>query len=176
MGLGVMGRDAAAALTRLGFPVRGWSRTAKRIDGIETFAGLDELDRFLAGTDVLVSLLPLTPETRGFVDLPLLRKLRPDGVLGGPVFVNAGRGGTQVEADLVTALRDGTLSGASLDVFDPEPLAPESPLWGFEQVTITPHVAAASRPEALARQIAGQIIAFERGEPLVNRVDPERGY
>ena len=144
--------------------------------GFESFAGADGLDAFLAGTDILVSLLPLTPETRQIVDLKLLKKLRRTGPLGGPVFINAGRGGTHVEADIMTALRDGTLAGASLDVFEQEPLPPESPLWDFDTVTITPHVAAVSDPVALARQIAEQIEAFERGEPLSNCVDRKRGY
>jgi len=176
MGLGVLGNAAAAALVRIGFAVRGWARTKKAVPGVTTFGGAREFDAFLAGTDILVSLLPFTPETRHLVDLAVLRKLRRDGPLGGPIFLNAGRGGTQVEADIVTALRDGTLYGASLDVFEAEPLAAESPLWDFDNVAITPHVAAVSDPVALARQIAGQIEAFERGEPLSNCVDPERGY
>ncbi len=176
MGLGVMGTHAADAFVRLGFNVRGWARTKKALAGVETFAGDDGLDAFLAGTDILVSLLPSTEETRHLVDLTLLKKLRSSGPLGGAVFINAGRGGTQVEEDIVAALRDGTLSGASLDVFEEEPLSPQSPLWEFDNVTITPHVAAVSDPEALARQIAEQIEALERGEPLRNCVDPKRGY
>ena len=176
MGFGMMGTSAAEALLRLGFGVRGWSRTAKAVQAFESFAGADGLDAFLAGTDILVSLLPLTPETRQIVDLKLLKKLRRTGPLGGPVFINAGRGGTHAEADIMTALRDGTLAGASLDVFEQEPLPPESPLWDFDTVTITPHVAAVSDPVALARQIAEQIEAFERGEPLSNCVDRRRGY
>jgi glyoxylate/hydroxypyruvate reductase len=176
MGLGVMGQDAAAALISLGFNVRGWARTPKSITGVETFAGSGGLDPFLAGTDILVSLLPFTPETRHLVDLKLLKRLRREGPLGGPVFINAGRGGTHLEADIVTALRDGTLAGASLDVFETEPLPQTSPLWDFDSVTITPHVAAVSDPVALARQISQQILAFERGETISNCVDPERGY
>jgi glyoxylate/hydroxypyruvate reductase A len=176
MGLGVIGMDAAAVLLRLGFAVRGWTRAPKDAAGVEVFSGPEGLDSFLAGTDILVSLLPLTAETRGQVDRALLGKLRRSGPLGGPVFINAGRGRTHVEADLVEALRDGTLAGASLDVFESEPLAADSPLWDFDNVTITPHCAGVSDPRALAAQIAGQVAAFERGEPLKNRVDPQRGY
>ncbi len=176
MGLGVMGQDAAEVLLRLGFKVRGWSRTKKGISGVETFAGSAERDRFLAGTDILVSLLPLTVETRNLIDISLLRKLRQNGPLGGAVLINAGRGGSQIEADIVTALQEGTLAGASLDVFSEEPLAATSPLWEFDNVTITPHVAAVSDPETLVAQIAEQIEAFERGEALRNCVDSERGY
>ncbi len=176
MGVGVMGRAAADVLLKLGFKVRGWTRSPGEAPGVELFSGPEHLDAFLAGTDILVSLLPLTRETRGLVDASLLRKLRASGPLGGPVFVNAGRGGTHVEADIAAALADGTLAGASLDVFGEEPLAAESPLWGHANLTITPHVAAVSDPPALARQIAEQIEAFERGEPLRHRVDRERGY
>ncbi|HEX9906839.1 MAG TPA: glyoxylate/hydroxypyruvate reductase A [Propylenella sp.] len=176
MGLGVMGARAAAMLLRLGFPVRAWTRSPKDADGVEVFTGADGLRPFLGGTDILVSLLPLTGATRGLIDKDVLNGLRRDGPLGGPVFINAGRGGCHVEADIVAALKDGTLAGASLDVFEREPLAADSPLWEFENVAITPHLAAVSDPEALAGQIAGQILAFERGEPLRNRVDPGRGY
>ena len=138
--------------------------------------GAEGFDAFLRGADILVSLLPLTPETRGLIDLPLLRKLRRDSPLGGPIVINAGRGGSHVEADIVAALRDGTLAGASLDVFQTEPLPADSPLWDLGNVVITPHVAAVSDPIALAGQIAGQIKAFERGEKLKNRVNPRRGY
>jgi glyoxylate/hydroxypyruvate reductase A len=176
MGLGVMGAAAAEVLLRLGFRLRGWTRTPKQAPGVEVFVGPDGLDAFLAGTDILVSLLPLTPETRGLVDRDLLGKLRRNGPLGGPIFINAGRGGTHVEADLAEALKHDTLAGASLDVFEEEPLPADSPLWDLDNLVITPHVAAVSEPAALARQIAQQIRAFERGEPLRNRVDPERGY
>ena len=176
MGLGVMGSSAAEILFRFGFPVRSWTRTPKSMAGVTSFYGAEGLDPFLAGTDILVSLLPLTPDTTGLIDGKFLRKLRRDGPLGGPVLINAGRGGSQVEADIVAALQDGTLAGASLDVFQTEPLPADSPLWDLQNVSVTPHVAAVSDPDALAVQIAAQIEAFERGEPLRNRVDPERGY
>ena len=176
MGLGVMGADAAEVLLRLGFSVRGWSRTKKLVPGVETFAGSAELEAFLSGTDILVSLLPLTPETRNFVDINLLKKLRRSGPLGGPVLINAGRGGSQVEADVAKVLNDGTLVGAGLDVFQAEPLPADSPLWSFDNLTITPHVAGVSDAQALVRQIAEQIESYERGEPLRNCVERERGY
>jgi len=176
MGFGVMGRDAAEVLVRLGFRVRGWARTRKTVPGVEAFCGREGLNAFLSGTDILVSLLPLTPDTRGVLDRNVIAKLRRDGPLGGPVLINAGRGGSQNEADIAAALQDGTLIGASLDVFQTEPLPPDSPLWDLENLFITPHCASASDPDALAGQIADQIRAFERGEALKNRVDRERGY
>lgn len=176
MGMGVLGRDAAEVLARLGFQVAGWSRNPKRIDGIESYHGRAGLDPFLARTDILVVLLPLTPETRGLLAMPLFARLARNGPLGGPVLVNAGRGGLQVEADIVRALRDGVLVGASLDVFETEPLDPTSPLWEMDNVVVTPHCAGWSDPMELTRQIMEQIAAFEAGRPLRNVVDRGASY
>ena len=175
MGLGVLGQDAVRKLQVMGFNVIGWSRSAKTIDGVETFdaAGLDD---FLSRTDILVGLLPLTPETTGFYDAGLFSKLRQGGALGRPVFVNAGRGRSQNEADLARALAEGVLGGASLDVFEQEPLDAASPFWEMENVVITPHAAAASDTRALFRNVETQIARFERGEPLEHLVDRARGY
>jgi len=176
MGLGVLGLDALAALQRLRFDVAGWSRSPKTIDGVPTFSGEDGLQTFLARTDILVVLLPLTDETRGILDQRLIAGLARDGRLGGPVLINAGRGGLQVEADILAALEAGNLMGASLDVFETEPLPEGSPLWAHPQVTITPHNAAMSAPDAIAAAIIGQIRNLERGLPLRNVVDRTRGY
>lgn len=176
LGLGVLGAEAAKMLVRFGFDVAGWARGPKQIDGVVSYAGEGELDAFLARTDILVNLLPLTPETRGFIDYGLVSRLARDGALGGPVFINAGRGGSQVEADLVRALTDGTLKGASLDVFETEPLPSHSPLWKLENVVITPHVAADSDPEAISAYVAEQIRTFEAGGTLRNTVDKATGY
>ncbi|MBY3599739.1 2-hydroxyacid dehydrogenase [Rhizobium bangladeshense] len=174
MGLGILGQDAVAKLKVLGFDVIGWSRTRKSIDGVETFdAG--GLDRFLGRTDILVGLLPLTPETTGFYDRGLFKKLR-GGALGRPVFINAGRGKSQIESDIVSAIREGTLGGASLDVFEVEPLAADSPLWELENVFITPHDAAVSEENALFRHVETQIARFERGETLQFVIDRAVGY
>ena len=176
MGMGVLGRDAAEVLGRLGFHVIGWSRSEKTIDGLVTYSGKPGLELFLGQSDILVSLLPLTPATTGLINRSLVARMKRDGPLGGPVLVNAGRGGSQVDADIAAALADGTLVGASLDVFEEEPLPPGSPLWGLTNLVITPHVAAVSSPPALARNIIDQITAFEAGKPLQNLVDPARGY
>jgi glyoxylate/hydroxypyruvate reductase A len=175
MGLGVLGQDAARKLKVMGFDVIGWSRSAKVIDGVDTFdaAGLDQ---FLARTDILVGLLPLTPETRGIFNASLFSKLRQGGALGKPVFINAGRGGSQVETDLVAALQGGVLGGASLDVFEKEPLPAESPFWSMDDVILTPHAASASDVKALFRNAEAQMERFERGEPLRHVVDRAIGY
>lgn len=175
MGLGVLGLDSVRKLKVMGFDVVGWSRSRKAIDGIETFDA-NGLDDFLSRTDILVGLLPLTDDTRGIYDASLFSRLRKEGALGRPVFVNAGRGGSQVEADLVAALQDGTLGGASLDVFVQEPLPPESPFWTMENVILTPHAAASSDVAALFRHVEEQIVRFERGEPLQYVVDRASGY
>lgn len=175
MGLGVLGQDAAAKLTAMGFDVIGWSRTQKAIAGMETFDAAG-LDTFLGRSDILVGLLPLTPETRGVYDKALFSKLRPNGALGKPVFINAGRGGSQVEADILAALENGILGGASLDVFETEPLSSESPLWSQPNVIITPHAAAASDVMALMRHVEGQIARHEAGLPLEHVVDRALGY
>jgi glyoxylate/hydroxypyruvate reductase A len=176
MGLGVLGQAAAAALAPLGFQLAGWSRTPKQVGGVETFAGEAGLTPFLARTDILVSLLPLTEQTNGFLNYSLFQRLAREGVLGGPSLINAGRGGSQVEADILRALDDGTLTGASLDVFEREPLPADSPLWTHPKIFITPHNAAQSDPKALTKYVLGQIERFERGLPLENVVDRQRGY
>jgi len=176
MGLGVLGAAAAAALARLGFRVAGWSRTAKPLDGIETFHGVGALDAFLERSEILVCLLPLTPATDGLVTHARLRKLKRDGALGGAYLINAGRGRLAVEGDLLAALDDGTLAGATLDVFAEEPLPPTSPFWAHPKVTVTPHAAAASVPAALVDNVLRQIARFERGEAMDNVVDRTAGY
>jgi glyoxylate/hydroxypyruvate reductase A len=174
MGLGELGGDAVEKLKALGFSVIGWSRSPKVIDGVRCYAG-DELDAFLAQTDILVCLLPLTPETAGVLNYGLFGKLRRR-LDGGPVVVNAARGGHQVEADIARALGDGTLGAASLDVFEVEPLGPQSPLWALDNCYITPHIAAISNIEAGVRYFSRIIVEHEAGGPLPNVVDRSRGY
>lgn len=174
MGMGVLGADAAEKLVGLGFTVLGWSRTAKQIAGVKTYAG-DQLDAFLAETDILCCLLPLTPDTTGILNYGLFKRLRRK-LDGGPVIVNAARGGHQVEVDIVRALGDGTLGAASLDVFEKEPLAKDSPLWALDNAYLTPHIAAISNIDAGVRYFSAIIRGHERGEALPNVVDLGRGY
>jgi glyoxylate/hydroxypyruvate reductase A len=176
LGLGELGLDAARKLRAVGFAVAGWSRSRKSAPGLASFHGREGLEALLARTDILVCLLPLTPDTRGLLNASLFAKLARDGRLGGPFLINAGRGGLQVEADIVAALDAGVLKGASLDVFETEPLPAASPLWAYPNVFVSPHNAAVSAPGSIARYIAEQILAFERGEPLRNLVDRGRGY
>jgi glyoxylate/hydroxypyruvate reductase A len=176
MGMGVLGQAAAEALRHLGFQVAGFSRSPKTIPGIETFAGEAEMNAFLGQSDILVCLLPLTAETRGILRYDLLRRLARDGALDGPVLINAGRGSLQVEADILRALEDSTLIGASLDVFEREPLPQTSPFWDHPKVYVTPHNAASSDPNALVKNVVNQIERFERGLALEHVIDRKLGY
>lgn len=176
MGLGELGRDAARKLSMIGFRVAGWSQSLKAEPGIDCYAGARGLEAMLARTDILVALLPLTAATRGILNADLFAKLARNGRLGGPVLLNGGRGGLQIEADVIAALDSGVLVAASLDVFEQEPLPANSPLWRHPNVYVSPHNAALSAPHAVARYVAAQIAAVERGEPLRNVVDRAREY
>ncbi len=176
MGLGTLGVDAAKKLAGLGFDVAGWSRSPKTIEGIASFAGDAQFVDFLQRTDILVSLLPATPKTKGLADRSLFARLRRDGPLGGAIYINAGRGATQNETDILTALDAGELAGASIDVFETEPLDANSALWHHPRVVITPHVAADTDRDAAALAIIAQIVNFEAGRPLAHVVDPAQGY
>lgn len=176
MGLGTLGRAAASVLLSLGFPVNGWSRSDRPMEGVSTYAGEAGLIPFLNATDILVVLLPLTPQTHGIINHGVLKELRKRNGLGGSVLINAGRGRLQKDADILGALDDGTLKEASLDVFEVEPLPKTSPLWSHPKVFVTPHAAATSDPVHLAPIMLRQMDAFERGEALENVVDRDAGY
>src|ERR1700733_9396720 len=176
MGLGTLGASAGIALARFGFRVSGWSRSRREIEGIECLHGEAQLDSFLQRTDILVCLLPLTPDTRHILNRRLFSKLSRHSPMGAPVLINAGRGGLQNEADVLACLDDGTLGAASLDVFETEPLPAGSPFWTHPNVVLTPHNAADTDPDEISQYVARQIERFEAGEALENVVDPARGY
>ena len=171
MGLGNLGARAAAMLAGLGFAVAGWSRTAKSLPGVACFAGPAERDAFLRRSDILVCLLPDTPDTRGAIRAETIALLPP-----GAAVVNAARGPQVVLADLLAALDAGRLSGAVLDVFEEEPLPPAHPAWSHPRVTVTPHLASLASRAARARYVAEVIGRFERGETLPNLYEAGRGY
>jgi glyoxylate/hydroxypyruvate reductase A len=176
LGLGELGQDSAFKLNTLGFDVSGWSRSPKQIPMIDCYYGKEGLDTFLSQVDILVCLLPHTDQTTGILGKDLFCKLKTNGPLGAPILINAGRGALQVEADILAALDQNILGAASLDVFEQEPLVAHSPLWHHPKVTVTPHVAAESDPDALIGKIIEQMIAFENGEPLENLIDLKLGY
>ena len=172
LGLGVLGRDAAEKLIGLGFrAIAGWSRTSKNVPGVENFHGPDGLAPFLARTEILVCLLPLTRETKGIINAQTLARL-PRGAF----VINAARGGHVIEAELLAALDAGHIAGASLDVFAAEPLADYDLLWGHPQVMVTPHIASLSVPASAAPDVAANIRRIEAGEIPTDLVDFERGY
>ena len=174
MGLGVLGERVALALKQFDFPVLGWSRSAKSIDGVQCLSGDDGFKKFLAGTRILVCLLPLTPETENILNHSNLSKLLP-----GAYVINVARGGHVVDDDLMALLDSAHLSGATLDVFRQEPLPAAHPFWKHPQVTVTPHTSARTlRTESIA-QIAGKIQALHGGAAIASIagvVDMENGY
>lgn len=171
LGLGEIGSACAKAVAALGFPVAGWSRTAKSIPGIENFVGTAALEPFLARSDILVCVLPLTPETRGILNARTLAAL-PKGAF----VINIARGGHVVDADLIAALDAGHIAGATLDVFVPEPLPPEHPFWRHPKVTMTPHVASLTNPRTAALPIAENLRRLRDGRPFRHLVDRRAGY
>ena len=171
LGFGEIGQDAGRKLAALGFPVSGWSRREKAVAGFSTFAGPTGLPQLLAHTEILVCLLPLTEETQGILNARTFAAL-PRGA----GLVNAGRGAHLVEEDLIPALDSGQLSAASLDVFREEPLPPSHPFWQHPLILVTPHIAGITNPRTAAAIILDNIRRFEQGRPLLNLVDPARGY
>ena len=171
LGLGALGTDAALKLKALGFDVAGWSRQPKSVPGIESFAGLDKLEAFLARTEILVCLIPLTVETRGLMNAKAFAALPRDAFV-----INLARGPLIVDHDLLAALDSGHLSGAVLDVFHAEPLPADHPYWRHPKVQITPHIAAISDVRSVVDVIADNIRGFRAGQPVRSRVDLTAGY
>jgi glyoxylate/hydroxypyruvate reductase A len=171
LGLGEMGGRVAQSIAAFDYPVIGWSRSRRQLDGIQTYAGQEQLADFLRRTRVLVNVLPLTPQTTGILNRQTLSQLMP-----GAHLINAGRGGHVNEAELLALLDEGRLEGATLDVFDTEPLPPGHPFWKHSRVHITPHIAASTLREEAIAQIAAKIRRLARGEPITGVVAPQRGY
>ncbi len=171
LGFGELGQDAAKKLKALGFDVGGWSRSEKTVSGIKSYAGAAGLPPLLGRSEILVCLLPLTAETEGILNARTLALL-PKGA----ALVNAARGAHLVEEDLLTALASGQISAAVLDVFHDEPLPAAHPFWHHPRIVVTPHVAAFTNPATAAPIILENIRRFEAGRPLLNQIDPARGY
>ena len=171
MGLGVLGSRVAQALRVFEFPVNGWSRSPKALDGVRGFSGREGFNDFLAASRVLVNLLPLTPDTQDVLRRETLSRLQPGGYV-----INVARGAHLVDEDLLALLDEGHLAGATLDVFRTEPLPAGHPFWTHPGMTVTPHTSARTLRDESIAQIAGKIRALEQGEPIAGIVDPVRGY
>ena len=171
LGLGALGLACARALKGLGFDVTGWSRRPKDISDIAALHGADGLGEVLATSDILVLLLPNTPQTTDLINAETLARL-PKGAR----IINPGRGELIKDEDLLEALACGQISHATLDVFRTEPLPPDHPYWRQPQVTVTPHIAAETRPATAATVIAENIRRGEAGEPFLHLVDRSAGY
>jgi len=171
LGLGALGRACCLALTSLGFPVTGWSRTQKSIPGIRCLAGDAGLRAALSGAEILILLLPLTAATENVMNADRF------GLLArGATLLNPGRGALIVDNDLIAALDNGQLDNATLDVFRVEPLPADHPFWDHPKVTVTPHIASETRPGTASRVIAENIMRAEAGMPLLHVVDRAQGY
>jgi glyoxylate/hydroxypyruvate reductase A len=171
LGIGELGSASARVLGSLGFPVMGWSRSAKTLADVQTFHGTGGLMAMAAKTDILICLLPLTPQTRGVLNTKLLSAL-PRGAY----VINGARGGHMVAEDMLAALDSGHIAGAALDVFEPEPLPPESPFWSHPKVFLTPHAASITIPSSVAPQVVENIHNMRAKRPLINLVDFSLGY
>ncbi|HOF30150.1 MAG TPA: glyoxylate/hydroxypyruvate reductase A [Burkholderiaceae bacterium] len=171
MGLGVLGSRVAQALRVFEFPVNGWSRSPKALDGVRGFSGREGFNDFLAASRVLVNLLPLTPDTQDILSRDTLSRLQPGGYV-----INVARGAHLVDEDLLALLDEGHLAGATLDVFRTEPLPAGHPFWTHPSIAVTPHTSARTLRDESIAQIAGKIRALEQGEPIAGIVDPVRGY
>ncbi len=171
LGLGQLGNASAQALRGLGFPVMGWTRTPREVPGVQGFSGPDGLEAMIRQTDILICLLPLTPETRGVINVTSLGWL-PRGAF----VINAARGGHLVAEDLLAALDSGHVAAAALDVFEPEPLPADHRFWTHPRVLVWPHASAITIPSSAAPQVVENLRRAREGRPLINLVDFSAGY
>ncbi len=171
LGLGALGLACAQSLAALGFPVTGWSRSAKEADGMSCLSGKDGLEQALRGAEIVVLLLPNTPATENTLNAARLALLAK-----GAFIINPGRGPLIDDDALLDALDSGQIAHATLDVFRVEPLPQDHPFWAHPNVTVTPHIASFTRPDTAARVIAANIRRDVDGEPLLHLVDRSAGY
>lgn len=171
LGMGELGTDIAQKLAALGFKVSGFSNSRKEVPGVKSFRGVQEFPAFLNEMNLLICLLPLTPETKGFLNRELFKKCNP-----GTFLINVARGEHLVEEDLVEAIEEGWLSGAMLDVYHQEPLPEDHPFWSNPDIIITPHIASVTIPEAATPQIAENYRRMQEGKELLNQINRRKGY
>ena len=171
LGAGKIGMHVAKQLEKIGFKVNIWSRSKKEVENINSYVGLDELKQFLATTDYLIDILPLTEATRDLIDYDFLSQMNPNGI-----FINVGRGEQLVDHDLISLIDDKKLRGAILDVFHQEPLPLDHPFWTHAKIQITPHVASNTNIETSTELISENYKRLITGENLLHLVSKEKGY
>lgn len=171
LGIGALGSACAHNLAQFGFKMRGWSRSPKRIEGVTCFHGENGLKEALTGADIVILLLPNTPDTENTLNSETLALLAQ-----GAVVINPGRGPLIDDDALLAALNSGQIGHATLDVFRTEPLPADHPYWSHPRVTVTPHIASATRPNTAARVVAENIRRGEAGEPFLHLVNRQSGY
>jgi len=171
MGVGTLGEAVLQPLLQLGFDCAGWSRTPKNIPGVASFVGEAQLGAFLARSDILICLLPLTAATENILNADLFSQLPP-----GASLVHAGRGKQLNHQHLLNALESGQLAAAVVDVTSPEPLPADHAFWRHSAIWLTPHIASQAQPESALTALLENIRRFERGEPMHGLVERERGY
>ncbi len=171
LGLGVIGSQIAASVAALGYPVMGWSRRQRHFDGVESYAGADGFSKFLSRSRILVNALPLTPETRHILNRETFSQLLPGGHV-----INIGRGAHLNEDDLLACVNEGSLAGATLDVFTTEPLPKGHPFWSHPAIEVTPHISGTTNARLAMRQIATKLRAWRAGTPFTGVVDRRVGY
>lgn len=171
MGLGVIGSHVTKRLSDVGFQCMGWSRSEKEIDGISSYHGGDGLDKMLEQTDFLINILPLTNETRGIINLELIKKIKK-----GAYIINVGRGPHVVDEDILQAIEEGLVSGAALDVFHEEPLPQDHAFWSNEKIVLTPHIASITNIKTAREQVFENIRRYLNGEEVLNEVSVGKGY
>lgn len=171
LGLGSLGKAVATALSDIGFKVHGWSQTQKTLENVKSFSGIEGLTKVLKSAQILILLLPLTPNTKFIINSQTVNLLPKDAVI-----INPGRGLLINDDALLDALNSGHISHATLDVFSKEPLAPDHPYWKHLKVTVTPHIAAHTRPQSSADTIAKSILQIRQGEIPIGLVNPKTFY
>lgn len=171
MGLGNLGQSVAKTLMQLGFKLSGWNKSSRTIDGVQCYFAQSQLAEFMSQLDIVICLLPLTPETKGILNAHNLAHL-PKGAS----VINVGRGQHLVEQDLINLLDTGHIKQAILDVFEQEPLPAEHPFWQHPAIHITPHIAAVTRNDTAGQQLADNFKRWLSDEPLVGEIDKQKGY
>ena len=171
LGLGTLGKEVAVTLNKIGYQVKGWSRTSKVINGVQCFYGDDGLHSLLSNVDILICMLPLTAQTRGILNSDLFSRMKR-----GAYLINAARGSHLIEKDLLDAIDSGQISGATLDVQSIEPLPEDHPFWSHPAIKITPHIATITIAKSSAQEVAENWTRLANGEELLNVVDFQRQY